>query len=119
MFHKTEKKLENLDNDVVSIEAKMKEYAEKLRLKKEKREETMKSAIVELVRENNLSLTDLKSIIGDIVPQTVTQDNTEPRSIKRKLTKKATDEVVVENTSDSQAEPTIYGKETYHEQEID
>ena len=116
MFIKTEKKLEDLDNDVVSIEAKMKEYAEKLRQKKEKREETMKSAIVELVRENNLSLNDLKGIIGDIVPQTASPNNSgEKPSIKRKITTKVTDEIV----TGTEKNPTIYGKETYNETEID
>jgi len=60
----TEKKLENLENDVVNMEEKVKELQERLRQKKVKTEETRNLAIVEIVRERNMSISDLKTILN-------------------------------------------------------
>ena len=66
MSAKTEKKLENLESDVVSIQEKIKAFNEKLREKKEKTEETRNLAIVEIVRENNFSIGELKAAINGV-----------------------------------------------------
>lgn len=65
MSAKTEKRLENLEKDVVSMEEKFKEFAEKIKAKKVKTEETRNLAIVEIVRENNVSIGDLKALINN------------------------------------------------------
>ena len=103
MSARTEKKLEKIDNDVVSIEQKIKEYTEKLRQKKEKREETRDLAIVEIVRDMNISIGELKTILNnggkllDSVPPLV-----------------QTTEAVT-----SAAEKSNYRKEIENEEEID
>jgi butyrate kinase len=63
MSARTEKKLEALENDVKIMEEKQKEMAERLKNKKAKTEETRNLAIVEVVRENNVTLGDLKAIL--------------------------------------------------------
>jgi|GEM_PF-3502314 len=65
MSAKTEKKLENLENDVVNMEEKFKEFQEKLRRKKEKTEETRNLAIVEIVRERSVSISQLKAALDN------------------------------------------------------
>jgi len=65
MSVKTEKRLENLENDVNVMEEKFKEFAERLKAKKVKTEETRNLAIVEIVRENNVSIGDLKALINN------------------------------------------------------
>jgi len=65
MATKTEKKLELLENDVTTMEEKHKEFAERLRKKKLKAEEIRNLAIVEIVRENNISITELKTILNN------------------------------------------------------
>jgi butyrate kinase len=64
MSSKTEKKLENLENDVEVMEQKFKEFAERIRAKKAKTEETRNLAIVEIVREQNVSISDLKAMLS-------------------------------------------------------
>jgi len=87
MSAKTEKKLENLENDVKVIEEKQKEIAEKLRTKKAKTEETRNLVIVEIVRENNVSINDLKEIIksGGKSPEPV---KTAPVQFSEKFTQR-------------------------------
>jgi len=65
MASKTEKKLELLENDVAVMEEKYKKLAESLRQKRIKAEETRNIAIVEIVRENKLSIDDLKTILAN------------------------------------------------------
>jgi butyrate kinase len=63
MSERTEKKLEALENDLKAIEEKQKQIAERLRAKKTKAEETRNLVIVEIVHENNVSISDLKAIL--------------------------------------------------------
>jgi len=63
MSARTEKKLEALENDVKIMEDKQRAMAERLRNKKTKTEETRNLVIVEIVRENNVSINDLKAIL--------------------------------------------------------
>ena len=65
MSAKTEKKLENLENDVEKMEVKYKEFQEKIRKKREKTEKTRNLAIVEIVRENKVPISVLKIILNN------------------------------------------------------
>jgi butyrate kinase len=65
MSARTEKKLEALENDVKIMEDKQRAMAERLRNKKTKTEETRNLVIVEIVRENNVSIGELKTIINN------------------------------------------------------
>ncbi|MDR2532342.1 MAG: DUF4315 family protein [Oscillospiraceae bacterium] len=65
MSTRTEKKLETLENDVKIMEEKQKQIAERLRNKKAKTEETRNLAIVEIVREQNVSISELRQMLSN------------------------------------------------------
>jgi len=87
MSARTEKKLEALENDVKAMEERQKEMAERLRSKKAKVVETHNLAIVEIVREKNVTISDLKAILsGGKTPKTTITTAEKPITTRKEIT---------------------------------
>lgn len=94
MISKTEKKLEHLENDVAVMEEKFKQFAEQLRKKKQKTEDTRNLAIVEIVRDSNYSIGELKTILLNGKPPDIPEvGNAAPVEIPEELTGEKENEI--------------------------